>query len=382
MFKFLSKNKNGFTLIELVVVLLLLSFGVLALANMFKVTYRAFNKAEERYIKQEAVKEVANTLRTGKNNVAAALTADVFPEADDPSLTVVPTGDLKDKSYSYLYIMPQEDDEGNILGYFLYVQNRGVTQNAVKEAPLSDIPMYATINVIQDDVGDNYYGVVITLAALEDDYSYEKDDTGKILPPEPDDIYYSLDVAYHFPNMATNKDALPVNYSTKTERTTAPLYKLSGEKADNNAEIETVDANGAVLRVYVDSIIAGDNTETNAQVPSFCFIATASYGLDSGEVGLLCRFRDEHLLTNPLGTAFVNAYYKLSPPIAEFISDSEPLKAAVRVALKPLVAVATNVVEEDAAAENAPWFVMFMLCGVGMTATLIRVKKRNKRVEE
>ena len=46
MFKFLTKNKKGFTLIELMAVLLLLSLGFVALGNMFKVTYRAFNKAE------------------------------------------------------------------------------------------------------------------------------------------------------------------------------------------------------------------------------------------------------------------------------------------------------------------------------------------------
>ena len=85
------------------------------------------------------------------------------------------------------------------------------------------------------------------------------------------------------------------------------------------------------------------------------------------------------MLTNPLGTAFVKTYYKLSPPIADFIRESEPLKAAVRVALKPLVAIATNALDEDAAKQNAPWFIMFMLCGAGATATLIKVDKRRKK---
>ena len=59
MFKILLKNKKGFTLVELIVVLLLLSVGVFAMANMMRVTYRAFQKSEERSIKQEAVKVVA-----------------------------------------------------------------------------------------------------------------------------------------------------------------------------------------------------------------------------------------------------------------------------------------------------------------------------------
>ena len=76
MLKLLTKNRHGFTIVELLVVLVLLSFGVLALANMFKVTYRAFNKAEERSIKQEAVKTVAEMLREGQTNVASAMSAD------------------------------------------------------------------------------------------------------------------------------------------------------------------------------------------------------------------------------------------------------------------------------------------------------------------
>ena len=382
MLNFLTKNKKGFTLVELVVVLLLLSFGVLALANMFKVTYRAFNKAEERYIKQEAVKEVAKLLQSGSNSVAAAQSADIF---DD--LSVLPSGDATNKTYSYLfakiYTNPETDE---IEGYRLYTLDRGQTISQARL--LSEVPMYATIKAYKDDT--NYYsGATIELSALEDDFKYQtKDDEGNMVlnRPNSDYKYYSLDVAYHFPNMATDDFGPTVNHSADGNLSNADAYKQVADDAAGGLEEPVVKIpatdEGIVLRVSVDGLITNDPTSSVIGVPSMCFIATASYGLDSGEVGLLCRFRDEHLLTNPLGTAFVNAYYKLSPPIAEFISDSEPLKAAVRVALKPLVAVATNVVEEDAAAENAPWFVMFMLCGVGMTATLIRVKKRNKRVEE
>ena len=97
---------------------------------------------------------------------------------------------------------------------------------------------------------------------------------------------------------------------------------------------------------------------------------------------MLCKFRDECLLTNPLGTAFVKAYYKLSPPVADFIAESEPLKAAVRLALKPLVAVATNALDQEAAQQNAIWFVVFMLCGAGTTATLVKISKRKNKAKE
>jgi len=62
-----------------------------------------------------------------------------------------------------------------------------------------------------------------------------------------------------------------------------------------------------------------------------CFLATAAYGTPASEkIDLLRQFRDELLLKNPAGRAFVAMYYKLSPPIAEFISQHPTLRTVVR----------------------------------------------------
>ena len=418
MFSFLTKNRKGFTLVELLVVLVLLSFGVLALANMFKVTYRAYQKSEERSKKQEAVKYVAECLQKGSAGVSAAQTADIFNDVD-----VVPTKDATDRSYSYLYCVPHnscskckgdwnsstnscsknidpnaetpacDGTKGEVDGYYVCVQNKG--QNRASAIRLSDVPIYINIkayttpkkeldengNIIETDELDYHSGMTVTLAALEDDFDYEKKDsvTEEITYNEPvsDDIYYSLDVQYHFPNMATSETGIKINHTADGQRAKANEYSEDGKLIEDSI-IEATDV-GKVLRVYCDSIVGADANNADGTLPTMCFIATASYGHDSGEVGLLCKFRDECLLTNPLGTAFVKAYYKLSPPIADFIRESEPLKAAVRFGLKPLVAIATNALDEDAAAQNAPWFIMFMLCGAGATATLIKVDKRRKK---
>ncbi len=68
-----------------------------------------------------------------------------------------------------------------------------------------------------------------------------------------------------------------------------------------------------------------------------CFIATAAYGsADAPEVEQLRRFRDNHLLTNPFGAAFVRAYYRVSPPIARLIARKPRLRTAIRKTLDVL----------------------------------------------
>jgi len=69
-----------------------------------------------------------------------------------------------------------------------------------------------------------------------------------------------------------------------------------------------------------------------------CFIATAAYGSDMAEdVMTLRRFRDDTLNASSLGRGFVRLYYRYSPPLANYIRTRDGLRAAVRVALKPLV---------------------------------------------
>jgi len=75
--------------------------------------------------------------------------------------------------------------------------------------------------------------------------------------------------------------------------------------------------------------------------PCGCFIATAAYGTDTAkEIDILREFRDTVLLPNSLGATLVSLYYKISPPIANFISQHEVLRTAVRVGfVDPIIAI-------------------------------------------
>ena len=90
----------------------------------------------------------------------------------------------------------------------------------------------------------------------------------------------------------------------------------------------------------------GRNATLTIEVPPICFIATAAYGTPMAEeIQILRGFRDEYLLTNPLGQALVDLYYRVSPPIADFITEHPSLKPIVRAGLVPAVtmsAIALN----------------------------------------
>ena len=90
-----------------------------------------------------------------------------------------------------------------------------------------------------------------------------------------------------------------------------------------------------------DVTVTATFTVVQETIGGVCFIATAAYGTPAAEqIDVLREFRDVVLLPNRLGSEFVSLYYKTSPPVAEFISRHEVLKAAVRVGfIDPIVAV-------------------------------------------
>jgi hypothetical protein len=96
-----------------------------------------------------------------------------------------------------------------------------------------------------------------------------------------------------------------------------------------------------------------------------CFIATAAFGsYFDPYVTILRNFRDGFLLTNRAGQAFVEWYYRVSPPIADYISGSEPLKAGVRIILLP--AVGFSALSLQLGPLMTLFFFLAVMCGIAI----------------
>lgn len=121
---------------------------------------------------------------------------------------------------------------------------------------------------------------------------------------------------------------------------------MAGDVGDNFLLMTTVDS---------DTTADADTTNNQSNVsinliaqpaievgkgPGGCFIATAAYGSDMAEEVLVLRqFRDQYLLKYSVGQKFVELYYRYSPPLANYISRYDSLRAVIRGIIFVLVAV-------------------------------------------
>ena len=101
-------------------------------------------------------------------------------------------------------------------------------------------------------------------------------------------------------------------------------------------DVSTIaDAEDAITTITMhDDYEITANFEENSPSPppsGGCFIATAAYGTPTAEqLDVLREFRDIVLLESTAGSQFVALYYQLSPPVADFISESSFLRTLVR----------------------------------------------------
>jgi hypothetical protein len=114
-------------------------------------------------------------------------------------------------------------------------------------------------------------------------------------------------------------------------------YRFANWSGNVNT-VDDIDAASTTITMDNSYSITADFNRTGSR----CCVATAAYGSPMAEeIEILREFRDEHLLTNPAGQALVDLYYRVSPPIAEFVTEHPSLKPIVRAGLLPAVAMST-----------------------------------------
>jgi len=172
------------------------------------------------------------------------------------------------------------------------------------------------------------------------------DGTLKLPEYMPQIIQYSLVISS---SAGGTTDPSPGNYTynegtevkvTATPNTGYIFVAWSGDVTSSvNPVTITMDSNKSITANFTKESGGGDGG-------GVCFIATACYGTPlAEEVKILCSFRDQYLLTNPLGKVLVKIYCLHSPKVADFIRDKENLKAVVRECLKPIVKIMSWVVK-------------------------------------
>lgn len=164
------------------------------------------------------------------------------------------------------------------------------------------------------------------------------------VPDGPPASSYQVRYQVGMPITAENWDraspAPPTNLASPGSKVSTRIVGLSA-RTKYYVAVRPVNRCGMVGPI---STVEAETQNPNFYTLSGCFVATAAYGSElAPEVDMLRRFRDEKLLTHPIGQLAVAGYYSVSPSLSTVIADSDGLRELSRRALRPVLTVARKV---------------------------------------
>ncbi len=304
--KKISKN-SGFTLVEMIIAVAILS--VIAAMSLQALTHilRTYERSEQEYTLQAAAQLTSMWINS---NIETANTVEI--------LDTVPT--TFDKDSIYLYTKPPTvETDGTVtdIGGVVYVVGSTFSNKAEDYVKITEVPL-------------NLQFAATGNRAKSIDYSVSGDRVGGLNPQELD--AYSIDGTVSFLNMTSNT-----------------FVEVGSGAGHSIVRFETTSTRNL-------------NTSLSNPATGPCFIATASFGsLEARPVATLRHFRDDVMLTNPVGQWLVNLYYTVSPPIADIIAENDALRVITMVILTPIVAVAAVMLEPALLVGALPFVVGFIM---------------------
>jgi hypothetical protein len=198
----------------------------------------------------------------------------------------------------------------------LQVSSDGVARNIQLSAQTNTRPTQPT-NLSPTDGADTYLSVTLSASPFLDDDADKHESSRWIIKNASDDSVYSGSFD------AVNKTSFTVPSGTLTVDT--QYFWQVIYRDDRGAESSASAPTSFTTRNYVSD-------------KGGCFIATMAFGSPmAGQVEILRQFRDRYLMTNTLGRRFVVWYYRTGPAAADYIKEMPLVKAAIRVALYPLI---------------------------------------------
>ncbi len=110
-----------------------------------------------------------------------------------------------------------------------------------------------------------------------------------------------------------------------------------------------------------------------------CACAAAYASTDDEHLNVVRQFRDEYLMTNPVGRGVAALYYEgFSPPVARFINDHPSVRPVARVALSPVVAISIVAIDTTLAEKLA---ILGMLALTSVAVVVWAKKRRGKGLQ-